>query len=379
MSRRLLLVAPLILHAPSNPRGIRAARLIEGLGRRGWEIDVLSYWAGEGEPAVPGARRLYALDGGNPFGTPFARSESRAVRLAHRGARALRANPEGLGAWVRTATATLSAEPRSGRPDLVLALGLPASGLLAGAEIAAALELPLVSDLGDPWNARGPAEWWARRRALGRSAALITTTEPLAEAFEPLLGPATPIRLIPAGGVIQRRPNAAEPPLFVHMGAVTLARIDPRPAWEVLTRLHDAGRIEFRSHSVGWRDDFDELPHGHRPLLDHEAALGLTGRASAALVVGNTNHEQLPSKAFELACTETWALCVSELDHDPALALLSRSGHAVRAANQPAAIEHAVAEILARESRGERPTPAPEHSWEHRYDQVAELLERISA
>lgn len=373
MPQRVLLVAPLLLHAPANPRGIRGARLIEGLGGRGWEVDVVTYWGGEGEPPDPGCRRLYACSGRDPFA--YMRDPLR--RLAHRGLHYLRFDPDGLSGWIREATAAVRGAPASDHPDVVLALGLPVSGLVAGAEIAAALDVPLVNDLGDPWPARGPAERRTRNRALGAGAALVTTTSPLAADLQPELADGASVALIPAGGAIQHRPTAAEPPLFVHMGVVTCARLPPEPVWTVLARLHREGRIEFRSHSIGWRESFDDLPHPHLPLISHAEALELTGRASCALVLGNTNHEQLPSKVFEIACTETWALCVSELAGDPALALLEDTGHAVRCANDTASIERAVEEILERERRGERPTPAPEHTWERRYEQIDELLRRV--
>lgn len=375
MSRRVLLVAPLLLHAPANPRGIRGARLIEGLAERGWEVDVTTFWRGEGEPPDPGCRRLYACSGGNPY----AYMSNPLLRLGRRSMRYLRFDPDGLSGWVRDVTEAVRRAPASERPDVVLALGLPVSGLIAGAEIAAALDVPLVNDLGDRWPARGPIEQRARSRALGAGAALITTTPALAENLEPDLSDDAPVLLIPAGGVIQRRPTAAEPPLFVHMGVVTGARLPPEPVWEVLARLHREGRIEFRSHSIGWRKSFDDLPHPHLPLISHPEAVELTGRASCALVLGNTNHEQLPSKAFEIACTQTWALCVSELDGDPALALLEGTSHAVPTANDTASIERAVEEILARERRRERPTPAPEHTWARRNEQIDALLQRVTS
>ncbi|HUT77099.1 MAG TPA: hypothetical protein VM285_05400, partial [Polyangia bacterium] len=121
-----------------------------------------------------------------------------------------------------------------------------------------------------------------------------------------------------------------------------------------------------------------DLSHPHLPLLPHPAAIELLASAAGALVLGNRNRAQLPSKAYEIACTETWALCVSELSDDPAAAVLERTGHAVRpAANEAEAIAAAAEEILAREARGERPSPAAEYSWERRIDEIAALVEGL--
>ncbi len=140
-----------------------------------------------------------------------------------------------------------------------------------------------------------------------------------------------------------------------------------------------AGLIEFRSHATGFHPAFDDLPHAQLPMLPHDEALELTAAVTAALVLGNDNPAQLPSKAFEIACTETWALCVRERDDDPAAALLEGSGHAVVAgSNDIAGISIAAEEILARERRGERPCPDPAQSWGQRVAAVAELIRELA-
>lgn len=286
-------------------------------------------------------------------------------------------NVEGLGEWVEGAAAALAGVPAARRPDLVYAIGVPISALAAGEAIARRLAKPLVVDLGDPWQAGSEGERALRERVLGAAAGLVTTTPELAAQLEPLLAEGTPSLLAPAGGELrERRPRPdGEPPLFVHLGTINAGRVDPGPAFAALAELHRAERIEFRSHSTAWHPDFEELPHPHLPLLPHDQALDLLAEASAALVLGNDNHEQLPSKAFEIACTETWALCVSELADDATVAVLTGTGHGVVAeANERAAISAAATEILGREERGERPSPEPRYSWERRLDEIAELL-----
>ena len=318
-------------------------------------MDLLTWWGGEGDPPEPDCRRLHALRSTSPYAAD-----------AH--------GPDGLGTWIADAErAALELGPEQ-RPELVLAVGLPLASLIAGARISRALGVPFVADLGDPWEAPGAEARAHRMATLGEASALITTTDALAAALSTHLATGTPVLIAPAGGTISRRGPDAGVPLFVQLGTLTRARVDPRPAYRALGALHAEGRIEFRSHGGAWLDGSESLPHPHGPPLGHDHALELLGRAAAALVLGNTNREQLPSKAFELACTDVWALCVSELEDDPAAAVLRGSGHAVEAPNDEASIRAAALEILARTERGERPEPDRSHAWGHRLDRIAECL-----
>lgn len=363
MSLRVLIVSAGLLHEGRDPRTIRAHRLIDGLGRRGFEIDLLSLWLGTGPPPeVAGVRRVHAV--------------AAPIDWDNGGDREA-ANAEGLGEWVERARAAVSSLPAQERPDLVYAVGVPVSALAAGAAVADELTVPVVLDLGDPWSAESSAAREHRERVLGSATALITTTPELAAQLRPLPPAGAATLLAPAGGEIRQRVPRPEgvPPLFVHLGAINAGRVDPTPAFSALAALHGSGRIEFRSHSTGWHPDLDRLPHPHLPMLPHAAALDLLAEATAALVLGNDNHEQLPSKVFEIACTETWALCVSELEGDATVEVLRETGHAVTTeANEEAVITAAIERILDLEARGERPEPAPQYSWERRLDRIAELL-----
>ncbi len=378
MPARILIVAPNLLYGDPNPRSIRARHVASGLAGRGWDVEVATWWSGaEPRPAEPdwlGGARLRAIAAPSPFA-----NWDRAA--APSGGEAAETEGEALAPWGEAVWAELERLPGAERPELVHAIGVPVGAIVAGARIAGALGAPLIADLGDPWPAPSPAAAAERGEALRGAAALVTTTPALAERLGAELRPGTPIELIPNGGEVRRRPEgpAPEPPLFVHMGAINPGRADPLPAFAALGSLHRAGEIEFRSHSVGFIDGFAELPHPHLPLLAHAEALELSANAAGALVLGNADPAQLPSKAFEIACTETWALCVRGSDADPAAELLERSGHAVvAAANEPAAIRAAAEEILARERRGERPEPDQAQSWSGRIDALEGLLEGLT-
>jgi hypothetical protein len=325
-------------------------------------VEVATWWSGEeAAPESIGGARVLALAAEAPF--------------AVEGEAAGTAPAEGLDPWIDAVRAELSGRGPKGQPGLVYAIGLPAGAIVAGQRIAAEFGAKLVADLGDPWP-EGERREEERRQALGATNALVTTTETLAERLRGDLPEGAEVLVAPNGGELRRRPQppAEAPPLVVHLGAINAGRVDPRPAFEALVQLEREGRIRFRSHTTGFHPEIDELPDRRLPMLSHEEALGLTASATAALVLGNDDPSQLPSKAFEIACTETWALCVGG-DDDPARTLLTSTGHAVPvAANTQADVRAAVGEILVRDARGERPEPAEGMTWEARVGQVAALL-----
>ena len=372
MPPRVLILTPTLLHSRRaiNPRAIRSERLTRGLAALGFEVDLASWWGGDGEPSRPeGARRIWANGAGSPLGGPEQTPSRR------------RPDRDPLDPWARELERQLAAAPAAELPDLILAIAYPLGAIGAGARLSRRLGIPLVVDLGDPWPARGAAEATDRRRSLAAADALITTTPELAAELGQLLRPGVPTLLAPAGGELRRRGTGrgpAAPPLFVHLGVINPGRVEPGPAFAELARRHRSGEIEFRSHTGGLHPALHELGHPHLEPLPHAEAIDLLAEASAALVLGNRNRAQLPSKAFEIACTETWALCVSEIADDPTAAVLAAGGHGVVTANDPASIAAAVERILARERRGERPEPDPAQTWERRCEEIAALLAELS-
>jgi hypothetical protein len=303
-----------------------------------------------------GCSRLHALAAGDPFAGWHGREAGSAGEP----------DPDGLGAWGRAIAAEVATLVPGERPQLVYTIGYPLGALVAGARIAAAVGVRLVVDLGDPWECASEAERELRRATLGAAAALVTTTPALAAALGEELQAGTPRLLAPAGGELRRRPSGpAGPPTFVHLGTVHEGRAPAAGAFAALAELDRRGRIDFRSHTAAWiTPGAPELTHDPLPLLPHREALELTAGAACALVLGNRKPAQVPSKAYEIACTETWALCLSALDPDPTVEVLREGGHAVLAAD--ASTE------AAREAAEET------HSWERRVDEVAGLVAAVA-
>jgi hypothetical protein len=373
MPPRVLILTPTLLHSRGaiNPRAIRSERLIAGLAALGFEVDVASWWGGDGRPPERpyGARRLWANGAGDPLGAiddpPPRPGRSR----------------DPLEPWAIELERRLAAESAAELPEVLLAIAYPLGAILAGARLNRRFGIPFVADLGDPWPARDAGEAESRLYSLRAADALITTTPGLATELGPLLRPGVGTLLAPAGGELRRRTGTRDPgapPLFVHLGVINEGRVAPEPAFAELGRLHRAGRIEFRSHSGGFHPRLHALGHPHSQPLAHERSIDLLAEASAALVLGNRNRNQLPSKLFEIACTQAWALCISEIADDPAAAVLAAGGHGVLAANDPGSIAAAIELILDREERGERPEPDPGQSWDRRCEEIAELLESVS-
>lgn len=368
---RTLVVAPIIHHAKANPRAIRSERLIAGLSESDFEVSAATFWLGEGPAPMPaGCSHLHALAAGDPFAGWHRREAGSSVEP----------DPDGLGDWGRAVAAEVVALGPGKRPQLVYAIGYPLGALVAGARIAAAVGAPLVVDLGDPWGCASEADRELRRATLGATSALVTTTAGLASTLGDELQAGTPHLLAPAGGELRQRPSGpAGPPTFVHLGAVHDGRAPAAGAFAALSELDREGTIDFRSHTAAWITPGEPaLTHDPLPLVPHDEALELTAGAACALVLGNRTPAQVPSKAYEIACTETWALCVIALDPDPTVEVLQEGGHAVVAADpSQEAVRAAAEEIRARERRGERPKPQPALTWERRLDDIAELIERV--
>jgi len=370
-----MIVSASALHGSHDPRTIRAWRLLEELREREVEQQLLTLWAGENRPPSVAGARTFAVRAPDPFAEP----EGRTRRYAQRLRRRLDGDPSGLLSWARRAARELAALPADERPEVLYAIGYPVGALIAGSVVAAALEVPWIADLGDPWDPSGLLERRRRNRVLSSAAALVTTNAELARSLTPTLRSETPVLLSPAGGTIRRRAGAGGLPLVVHLGSINAGRVDPRPAFEVLSAAHARLEIEFRSHTNGWHPELDSLPHPHLEMLAADDALELSARAAAVLVLGNQSTIQIPSKAYEIACTESWALCVSELDEDPIVEVLSAGGHAVAATNDIASIGDALSSILEREQRGQKPAPVAEHDWARRVDAIEELIGSVLA
>ncbi len=194
------MLAPNLLYGDPNPRSIRAKRLAAGLAAAGFEVEVLTWWSGqEPQPERPvwlGGARLRAIAAASPFAGWRKGAEPETEGTA-------------LEPWSEAVVADIAPRSAHHRPELVYALGVPVGALVAGARLADAIGAPLIADLGDPWPDEPEGAAAEREWTLARVAGLVTTTDALAAQLRPQLPDGTPVRLIPNGGEIRRRPPGA--------------------------------------------------------------------------------------------------------------------------------------------------------------------------
>lgn len=167
---------------------------------------------------------------------------------------------------------------------------------------------------------------------------------------------------------------AGEPPLFLQLGTLSSSRIDPGTAYGALAELDREGLIRFRSFGEAWVRLAPDAARHHLGVIGTEAARELMRAAAAVVVIGNRNALQIPSKVYEIARSQAWALCVTELDPDPGAEILRVSGHGVIRRNDAAAIRSGALEIVERERRGERPQPTAGFGWEAMLDRIVALV-----
>ncbi len=174
----------------------------------------------------------------------------------------LMAFPDTNRGWISIATATAQRLIAQQSFDLVLTTSPPPSAHVAGRRIKTDSGLPWVADLRDLWSDDrfSTAPVWRRavdrrheQRTLGRASALVTVSEPLAEALRSL-HPAVPTHIV-LNGFDPDLVNPGEPLneffTITHTGTYHQGRRDPSLLFEAAGNLIRRGRLprdRFRIH-----------------------------------------------------------------------------------------------------------------------------------
>lgn len=314
--RPRLAIVSLHAHRQMAPRGERTRRLAAAL-ERDWTVEIV---------APPPTVETGGASGRG--------SSSPARRLAARAVGSLL-----LDKWEPWSVRNL----RDWRADFdaALLIGHPFSPVGYAARRLTAAGVPYVVDSGDPWvltdpaaSSRGVGLWRARRieRLIwsGAAGAVLTTdlqagalrelfpslrTLVRPNGYEPLAEPAAPVQPGRRGDGELR---------LIHLGMLSGARLDPRP---VLARLAASGR--WRRIVLGqFGDDFAGLLNDLPPGVDVErdrsypwSEVVLRARDyDLALVVGNLNPGQLPSKAVQYLTLPIPRLAITGSSPEDALA-----------------------------------------------------------
>jgi hypothetical protein len=206
------------------------------------------------------------------------------------------------------------------RPDLVLAIGYPFSPAVEAARALAADDVPIVVDMSDPWALTAPSPAMGKvallraRRAEERlwsiAAGAILTTRRQQRALSALF-PHLRTRVRPNGyqpvdvGPFRSPARRPDGDLRIgHFGNLYYARVRLVP---FLTRLARSGlwkSITFEQFGNDWNRTLDDVPAGvrvrvHEPLPWPRVLDFARRELDLALVVGNVDPAQMPSKVIE--------------------------------------------------------------------------------
>jgi hypothetical protein len=295
------------------------------------------------------------------------------------------ASPFVLDLWEPEAWLTL--RRRRARPQVALLVGFPFSAVYWAARRLVRENVPYVVDFGDPWaltratdvppamgGRRAPrCEEFVWRGASGG----ILTTQLQADAIRELFGDVPllvrpngyrPVEWTRASCDVRRRGRCLR---IVHYGNLYQPRLDIVP---VISRLAACGRwdtIVLTQQGDDWTGALRWLPPSvrvelRRPQAWSEVVAAATGH-DLALVVGNRNPAQLPSKAIQYLTLPIPRLAIVGDHSADALSayVRGRPGWLTLRHDAPADLAGAaVAAHLARPRSAELLAPPPEESWE---------------
>ena len=373
--RRRLAVISLHAHRPLAPRGERTRRLVERLAED-WDVELVAP-----DPSMSTGGASGKSGGSNAARRLAAAAVDRVL----------------LDKWEPWSVKRLA----RWRPDAdaALLIGHPVSPLVYAGRRLRAAGIPYVVDEGDPWIITNPFPY-SRGLSLRRgrrdeqrlwegSAGGVLTTDRQANRLAALF-PGLPILVRPNG--FDPLPEQPPPPRrdpdsrelrIAHFGMLSSYRLDIGP---LLARLGDSG-IWRRVVFAQFGDDFAGMLDGlsasveveRHPSYPWEQVVQRAAECDLALVVGNRNPDQLPSKAVQYSTLPVPRLAIAENLSDDALASYvgDKPGWLVASPDDPDApvrIERHLAERWSEESL----RALPGEAWPAVAEAVAEFVERCT-
>ncbi|MFL5897557.1 MAG: hypothetical protein ACJ76D_03710 [Solirubrobacterales bacterium] len=368
LGRRRLAVVSLHAHRPLAPRGERTRRLLERL-ERDWEVELI---------APPPS-----LSTGGATGS--GRSNS-ARRLARRIVSLVL-----LDKWEPwSAKRLLRWQPRV---DAALLIGHPYSPLVYASRRLREAAVPYVVDVGDPWVltsletelsalARARAAGAERRLWHGAAGAVLTTPQQAGEIERVAPGIRTLVRpggYDEVGAVAEPSPDRTDSVLrLAHFGMFNNQRLDPRP---LLGRLALSGRwssivlAQFGDDFAGFLDEpIPGVEVERHPTYPWPEVLERAPAYDLAVVLGNRNPSQLPSKAVQYLTLPIPRLAISAGGEDALAAYVAgKPGWLTLGPEQEDAAERVQDHLSKRWAPAEMAPPAAE-SWPGVAETIAEFL-----
>jgi hypothetical protein len=271
--------------------------------------------------------------------------------------------------------------------DAAVLVGFPFSPLAYASRRLVSRDVPYVVDIGDPWALTDGGQAGGllshsravrAERCLWRHArGAIVTTPGQAQALSALF-PQLPILVRPNG----YEPAPAAPSLssgpqgrhdasvlrLVHYGSLYGSRLDFEAFAAALAASGRWKRIVLRQHGHDWSGSLDRIARHidveWRPALSWPAVLQEAPLYDAALVIGNHNPAQLPSKAVQYLTLPIPRVALVTDDSADALTcyVADKSAWAVVRASDPDPSRH-VAKLVNRRWETDRLTPPQSESW----------------
>ena len=280
-----------------SARGIRSRQVLEEMNQRGLTVELIS----------SNAPDRFGEAGGEKS------ARTRARRVGSKLASMVLLDNQELEAWSRFGGWV----PHF---DAALLIGYPFSPLVAASRHLRAHSIPYVVDVGDPWRltsrdsrpsisgirgARSEFSLWE-----GAAGGIVTTEmqkQPLAELFPHLPILVRSNGFLPQTGVsnspLARCPEESRTLRLAHFGNLYEPRLDPST---LLKRLADGPweRIQFAQYGEDWTGLLSDLPSEievrfEAPLPWEKLAACASAEHDAAVVIGNKDPSQLPSKAVD--------------------------------------------------------------------------------
>lgn len=311
--------------------------------------------------------------------------------------------------WKGPATDAAVRLGRDSGAEAVIATGPPYSVVVAGADVARRLGVPLVADMRDAWDRNpGAVVPSPLHRAISRAqerrslaAATVVTCTSLAIADEARAFGAGRVEIIPngfdPGDLPQPARDAAAPLRIAFMGRIYFAQSDPTPLLEAMarcaTKAGPASRIGLdivgtwpssvetavERLSLGDRVHF----HAYRP---HREALAIVAHADVGLVLVEDlpgAEATAPAKLYEYLGLGMTAMVIGPTDGFPARVIGETGGGFVLSTDDAPGLDAALRELAAAKTSGALPSPDPEAVA--RYDrrrqarELAGVLDSISS
>jgi hypothetical protein len=281
-----------------------------------------------------------------------------------------------------------------------LLIGLPASPLVYASIHLRARNIPYVVDMGDPWilthpdpPLRGLAATRANRaeqQLWAGACGAIVTTGAQADAIS-ALRPGMPVFVRPNGydpAYISAASKMADryathPPgrlSLVHFGGLYSVRVDVRA---LLDRLVKSGRwreVAFAQYGSDWNGTLDTttLPQVHittHEPVPWEQAISISHGHNAAIVIGNHNPHQLPSKAVQYLTLPVPRIALTNGQDNDELTryVTNKAGWMTTSLDDPQLAER-MHDHLERRWSAKELAPPPGEAWPQVASEIAEFI-----